>query len=217
MRTVTISIRGYRDVPVPQRFLRQDHETSHLAMVLPGFGYTCDMPLLYYSVSHLLDLGADVLQVEYAYNQQPEYRALTADERTRWLLADVTAACRAGFTQRAYRRITLIGKSLGTRAMAHLLATEDALRQARAVWFTPLLQEDRVREHLLGAPQPALVVIGTADPHYDPATLATVQAAIQGEVLVVEDAEHALEIPGDVVRSVRALERVMRAVQRFVT
>jgi len=36
-------------------------------------------------------------------------------------------------------------------------------------------------------------------------------------VLVVEDAEHALEIPGDVVRSVRALERVMRAVQRFVT
>lgn len=217
MQTVTLPVRGYRDVPVPHRFFRQERETRHLGLLLPGLGYSCDMPLLYFSASHLLDLGADVLLVEYAYSRQPEYQALAPDERTRWLLADATAACRAGLAQRDYRQVTLVGKSLGTRAMPHLLATEDGLRQACTVWFTPLLQEAGVREYLLRAPRPALVAIGTVDPHYDPATLAAVRAAIQGEVVVVAEAEHALEVAGDVVRSVGALEQVMRAVQRFVT
>jgi hypothetical protein len=34
--------------------------------------------------------------------------------------------------------------------------------------------------------------------------------------VVVADAEHGLEIVGDVVRSVQAVEQAMRAVQRFL-
>jgi len=57
METTTLPIRGYRDEAVPNHFQRQDDATDHLALVLPGFGYTCDMPLLYYTVGHLLDRG----------------------------------------------------------------------------------------------------------------------------------------------------------------
>ncbi len=57
MQTVTLPICGYRDEPVPHRFHRQDTEARHLALVLPDFGYSCDMPLLYFTVSHLLDRG----------------------------------------------------------------------------------------------------------------------------------------------------------------
>ena len=217
MRTVTLPIEGYRGAPVPHRFFRQDHEAQHLGVVLPGYAYTCDMPLLYFSVSHLLDLGADLLQVEYAYDRQPDYQALAADERAHRLLADVTGAYRAGLAQRDYRQVTFIGKSLGTRALPHLLAAESGLGEVRAVWFTPLLREASVREHLLGGSQPALVVIGTADPEYDPALAARVRETIKGELLVIQDAEHGLEVTGDVVRSVQALEQVMRALQRFVT
>ncbi len=190
------------DRPVPHRFLAQGRDTTHLAIVLPGLGYTCDMPLLYYTVSLLLDCGADVLQVEYAYGQEAAYRSLPADERTHRLIADAGSACRAALGQRGYRRATLVGKSLGTRAMPHLLADELGPLAARSIWYTPLLNEERVRAHLCGERQPSLVAIGTDDPHYS----ATTVAAIGGEV----------EVAGDIVRSVQALEGVMRAVQQFV-
>jgi len=184
--------------------------------VLPGFGYSCDMPLLYFTVSHLLDVGTDVLQVDYAYDRRPDYRPLAADERQLWLLADVTAAWRVALAQRRYRRFTLIGLSLGTRALPALLATEPRLRGARTIWFSPVWHEEAVGAHLRRAAHPALVVIGTADPASDGALGAARRAADGCTVLVVPDADHGgLEIPGDVVRSVRAAERALRAVRRF--
>ncbi len=138
MQTTTLPIRGYRDEAVPNRFHRQDTETDHLALVLPGFGYSCDMPLLYFTVSHLLDRGADVLQVEYDYGRQPDYRALDANARLRWLRADVAAAWQAAVAQRPYRRFTAVGKSLGTRALPELLAAEPRLQDAQTIWFTPV-------------------------------------------------------------------------------
>jgi len=218
MRTTTLPIRGYRDEPVPNRFHRQDAETDHVALVLPGFGYSCDMPLLYFAVSHLLDRGADVLQVEYDYSRRADYRTHDPDERLRWLLADVTAAWRVALSQRPYQRFTLIGLSLGTRALPALLANEPRLRDARTIWFSPVWHEDAVGAHLHRGAHPALVVIGTADPAYDEALVASLRAGDGCEVLVVPDADHGgLEVPGDVVRSVQAVERAIRAVQRFTT
>jgi len=40
--------------------------------------------------------------------------------------------------------ITLIGKSLGTRAMGRLLTTDDHFTDARAIWFTPVLRSERL-------------------------------------------------------------------------
>jgi pimeloyl-ACP methyl ester carboxylesterase len=212
METRQLPIRGYGDLPVPHRFLCQRHATDHLAVVLPGLGYTCDMPLLYYTVGHLLDLGADVIQVEYAYARQPGYRALSLEEGTRRLLADVTACVHAALGQRPYRRATLASKSLGTRAMPNLLTQTLRHVRTRSIWYTPLLGEDAVRAHLSETQQPALVVIGTADPHYSHAAV----EAIRGEVIAIDGAGHALEIPGDMVGSIQTLERAMRAMQEFV-
>lgn len=212
-----LQIAGYRAEPVPNQFFRQHNETCHLAIVLPGFGYTCDMPVLYFTVSHLLDLGADVLQVEYDYRHRPEYQTITPDERQHWLLADATAAWHVGTAQRPYQRITLVGKSLGTRVLPDLLAAAPASQHARAILLTPLLREAGAYEYLQQGAHPTLIAIGTADPHYDPEVLATLQATMQGTVVIAAGADHGLEVPHDIVRSVQVLEQVMRAVQSFVS
>ena len=67
----TLTIQGYRDEAVPNRFLRPQGAINHLAVLLPGFGYTLDMPLFYYAQNLLLERGWDVLRVEYAYNTPP--------------------------------------------------------------------------------------------------------------------------------------------------
>lgn len=134
----TLDINGYRGEPVPNTFLRQAEEARRLGIVLPGWGYSADRPVLYYPGLVLLDRGADLLRVEYQYVRRPEYLAAEAEERERWLVDDVTAALEAGLAQRAYDEVTLVGKSIGTLAMGHLVAADARLKGgARHLAHTP--------------------------------------------------------------------------------
>jgi predicted alpha/beta-hydrolase family hydrolase len=213
----TLEIAGYRNEPVSNTFLRQDKAAQQVAIVLPGVGYTCHMPLLYYPSQVLLALGMDVLWVEYNYIRRPDYRVLSDAEQKQWLFTDVTAACQAALVQRSYQKVTLVGKSLGTVAMSHLLATGAGFAQSRLVWLTPVLRNDEVRAQIRRSGPRALVAIGTADPFYDPAYLGDLPAAVESEVVVVDGADHSLEIVGNVQQSLQILQQVTRAIQAFVS
>lgn len=211
----TLPIAGYRGDPVPNRFIRPRGAIDRRAVLLPGFGYTCDMPLFYYAENLLTERGWDVLRVEYAYSRNPEFRQASDAERERWLFADVEEAWRAGLAQRTYADVALIGKSLGTRAMGHLVTTDDSSNIARTVWLTPLLGQARLRGQIEQSTASSLFVIGTADPHYDPAVLERLVAATGGEAVVVDGADHGMDIPGDPVASVQGLERIVAALADF--
>ncbi len=213
----TLEIVGYRNEPVSNTFLRQDEAARELAIVLPGVGYTCHMPLLYYPTQVLLTRGMDVLWVEYNYIRRPDYRALSDAEQKQWLFTDVAAACQAALAQRSYQQVTLLGKSLGTVAMSHLLATDTRFAKSRWVWLTPVLRNDQVRTQILRSGSRGLVAIGTADPFYDPEYLADLQAAAKSEVVVADGADHSLEVAGKVRQSLKILERVTRAIEEFVS
>lgn len=215
MKTATLDIAGHRGKQVPNTFFRQE-VAHHAAIVLPGFGYTCDMPLLYYSVLVMLDAGADVLQVEYSYSRQEEYRGLPQVEREQWLFADAAAACDAILSPRTYSLVTLIGKSIGTRAMGHVITTDGRLAHARAVWLTPLLRDERLREQMQRQGGPTLFVVGTEDSHYDASFLTEVQEATGGETVVIQGGDHSLEIAGDTLKSLDALVQTVRALQTFL-
>lgn len=213
----TLSILGFDGQPVPNRFLHPESAIDRLAVLLPGFGYTLDMPLFYYAEHLLLERGWDVLRVEYAYGRLPAFRSAPDDERARWLREDTSAAYRAGLARRAYSRVALIGKSLGTLAMGHLLTSADRPSgEVRAIWLTPLLREEWLRARIERHAGPSLFVIGTADPHYDEGILDGLLAATGGEAVVVEGADHGMDVPGGPVASVRAVERAVAAMQRFL-
>jgi len=65
-------------------------------------------------------------------------------------------------------------------------------------------------------PHPALFVVGTSDSHHVPEKLAEAREATGGETLVIENADHSLEIKGDVVESVRALEGIIAGMQKLL-
>ena len=211
-----LPVTGYRDEPVPNRFFRQEQGADHLALLLPGIGYTADMPLLHYSGHLLLQHAVELLVVDYAYSQNPLFRAAAEADRVQWLLEDVTAAWDAVVSRRQYKRYTLLGKSLGTLAMGQLLLSRPVLSNAAAIWLTPLLGENRLVEVMRQHRGPSLIAIGTADPAYVPNALATIQGETGAETILVEGADHGLELPGDALGSVRMLERVMRRVDQFL-
>jgi pimeloyl-ACP methyl ester carboxylesterase len=211
----TLDIAGHQNRPVPHTFLKQKRDTQHLVLLLPGVGYTVHMPLLYYPMRVALDQGADVLRVETMYVKQEGFDALEPAARARQVYDDATAAFRTALGQRRYQRATLVGKSLGTLAMGHLLATEPDLSQVEAIWLTPLLWNDTLRSQIQKFHPRSLFAAGSADPHYSADHLAKARDATQGKALVIEGANHSLEIDGDLMGSLEALRRVVEAVLNF--
>jgi len=198
---------------VPNTFFRQPN-SDHLAVLYPGYGYTCQMPLLYYTSRLLRDLGADVLQVEYDYGAQG-FRTLPEAEQDRLFFGDVRASYRAAAAQRAYRQVTLVGKSLGTHALSYLLSERAELGGARAVWLTPLLHDPDFVRRLERCPQRSLFVIGTADPAYNAERLRALARTPQRDVEVIDGADHSLELD-DLDASLDALRRTASRTRAFL-
>ncbi len=210
----SLTFNGFGERPVPNLFLRQEETASILAVEYPGLNYTCDMPLLYYPANLLLGRGADVLQVRADYTL-PAFQALTGNERVRWLYADAAAALRAGRAQRDYSQVVLIGKSIGTLALAQLVLMGVA-QGAYLIWLTPLLHQPFVVDAALQGNNPALFIVGTVDRTYDAAALSGILEATGAETVFVEGGDHRLEIAGDVYRSLHAMQDILRGMEGYL-
>jgi alpha-beta hydrolase superfamily lysophospholipase len=208
-----LQIAGFNNNPVPNRFIKQGTIASTLAVIYPGLRYTCDMPLLYYPAELLREKGFDVLQVHNNYTS-PVYQSLHAEDRMQWINADATAAVQTSLQQRSYEQVILIGKSIGTLALAHLVEigeTQDAI----TLWLTPLLHQPLLVAAASLCKAPALFISGSTDPTYDPSALDCILKATGAEELVIEGANHSLEIPGDILASLNAMETILAEINAF--
>jgi predicted alpha/beta-hydrolase family hydrolase len=210
----TLDIRGYEDRSVANVFFHQATETNHLAIVYPGAGYTAQMPVLYYPTKVLLNQNADVLRVDYAY-LKPEYQAADEQKQREWFEADVLATYEVGLQQRRYEQVTLIGKSLGTLALGHVL-TAKRPQKAKCVWLTPLLGIDRLYDQIMASRQAGLFVIGTSDSHYHKNRLAEIEVVTQSKCVTIAGADHSLEIANNVVETIKAQIRIVEAIEAFL-
>ena len=210
----SLDVVGYRSQQVPNTFITQPNPTQHIGIILPGYRYSVEMAPLYYAGRILLDQRADLLRIEYAY-YRTDFPERPENEQDQWISSDVFAACERGLSYRAYKEITLIGKSLGTVAMGHLLA-DPRFQNATCIWATPLLTVEWLCARIEQFHPRSLFIIGTADKFYKPEILKHLELVTKGHSIVIEDANHGLEIPGDIPRSLAALNQIVQALQKFL-
>ncbi|MFG2101619.1 alpha/beta hydrolase [Micromonospora echinaurantiaca] len=170
------------------------------AVLIPGRGYDTRFPLFLY-------LGEALRRASFALHaiswQVPE--GLGSDRDGAGAAADwVTGQVAPTLSGRME---LLVGKSLGT-----LAAPLAADRGLPAVWLTPLLHMAPVVDALDRATAPFLLIGGTADPSWDGA----VARRLTPHVVEIDQADHALMVPGPLARSAEALGRVCTAVEEFV-
>lgn len=212
----TLALMDNRQQPVPNTFFRLKTDTRHLAVLLPGLGYTSHMPVMYYPWMALLSRGADVLRAEYNYVKNPEFMALPVDERRRRAAEDALVIYAGAVRQRDYDTITLVGKSIGTYAMGHLITSTAAAPKLQCLWLTPILNSEQFVSQIKRVKHKALFVTGTADPYYDKANLDALLKATGGKSIVIEGANHALEIDDDPLKSLQALQKIMTGIEEFL-
>ncbi len=214
----SLKIAGYADLPLPNRFFRTDQPAAPyrktLAVILPGLNYTCDMPLLFYPAKLLMEMGADVLQVHSDYTTSI-FQTASRQNQAAWLATDAQAALRAGRQQDEYRQLVLIGKSIGTLALANL-AVSDLDLPALAIWLTPLLAQEWLVAAAASSELPGLFVASKTDPTFDAHGLEKIQKQATAEALLFEGANHSLEISGDVLQSLEIMRQVLQGLRAFL-
>ncbi len=210
-----LAIPGHKARQVPNTFFKQD-SASHLAVVFPGYSYRCSEPLLWYPTRVLLAQGADVLWVEYPYDQSQEFGNSDGQVQLEWLFEDSMAALQVAEKVGPFRRTTLVAKSLGTLAMGHVLRSISTEKEIRAVWMTPVLTDPDLRQTMEEMKHRSLVVIGSANHYYDRAFLEKLGKKVGTEILTIPGADHILETEGGTVQSIDVLKTVVESVSRFV-
>jgi len=210
----SLVIHGYQGRDVPNRLFKQAGQADTLAVIFPGLNYSADMPLLFYPAELLRQRGADVLQLHTDYTVV-EYQTAPLHERLLWLLTDAGAAIQAAQTQSQYKHLLLIGKSIGTLVLAQLV-TAGFASEAITIWLTPLLHQPFLVASAERCQSPALFIAGTHDSTYDAEALEKIQQAPGAKTLVIEGANHSLQIPHDVFASLRVMERVLQEIDRFL-
>jgi len=197
-------------------FFWQEEKTDHLALILPGLNYTCDMPLLYYSAQFLIADGADVLQVKHDYSQNPQGKSNSLDDKITQLKKDVMGIAKVALEQRNYQYLTIIAKSLGTLGVPTLLEADFSAKVQTCVYLTPILRNLVFQKELLQTCPNNLFVIGTSDPYYDPELIRALINAQGDNFMIIEGVNHSLEYPGDPLGSLRVLDEVSRKLETFL-
>ena len=214
MKLSSLNAIGYKNQQVPNTFIIQPTPAQHLGIILPGYRHSADMADLHYAGRILLDQGADLLRVEYTY-YQTDFMERPESEQDKWISSDAFAVCNAGLSHRPYEQITLVGKSLGTIAMGYLLA-DARFQRAACVWSTPLLTVEWLCSRIEQVHPRSLFIIGTADKFYKPDILKHLEHVTKGRAAVIEGANHGLEIPDDISKSLKALNQIVRELQEFL-
>jgi hypothetical protein len=212
-----LNIIGYGDRPLENRLLKQSVNTQEVALVFPGLAYNSKMPLLHYTIETILASGINVLSVDYDYSNNPEFLKESQITRSEWMIEDVEAALNVITEEQKQKVVCLTGKSFGTLALGHLLESHENLRDAKTIWLTPLIKNPELLEQMLAYMNDAVLVIGTKDSHYDRDIVDRLNASTQLSGIIIDGANHSLEIEGDVTQSLRVLMQIVAILQQFLT
>ena len=178
-----------------------------LMVMLPGIGYTCDRPLLYYTGRLAASMGYEVIRVSYG-GFPMNLRGNAAGLRA--CLDSAEAQAREALGQvdsRQYEEVVYTGKSIGTVVACRLARSIGA--PARCVLLTPLPQT------FDGPVSEAVAFHGTADPWAETPVIRAACAEKHIPLHITENANHSLET-GDVLRDIANLSGVMEIVKTFL-
>ena len=165
------------------------------AVLLPGGGYPVDSPVLWYPATACSYLGWTCHLVRWPDDMTGEQVPTIASELINRIRGDHPAA-----------QILIIGKSLGTLAMPVAVASG-----LPGVWLTPVLTEPEIGRLARRLGPEHLLIGGTADPYWELEIVERTGA----QVLQVPDADHSLQIPGNLGRTMAAITALANGVDAF--
>lgn len=198
-----------RSGPIEALLMTPPQASTHLAVVLPGAGYSCWQPLLHFTIKALLKKRFRVLALDKIYANDPNWTKLTSGEEARKVVEDDMIQVFNAIPEKiSAEPHTIVARSLGTYAVACLLEKE-IINPSQIVWQTPALGGKWSIMRSCGVR--SFGILGTADHYYKDAF-----PNLPDDQIVVEDADHSMEIPLEALRSIDILRKVTEATEKWL-
>lgn len=198
-----VEVESYAGTVLKQELNKQNSNT--LVVLLPGIGYTIYGPLLYYSYNIAVELGYDVLSIEYGFQKmnqsfdQKYYSNLIDESR---IAIDKVFCCGK------YTKIIFIGKSFGTGIMSNLLSYYQSIITVIPIYITPIKSAmSSIRSFN------SLVIIGTNDPYYD--DMKNINGLDNVRMYILEGADHDMEV-GNFIESIDYMKQCIICIRDYI-
>lgn len=207
------TIEGYKQMPVSFNLRKAGEGAKKLAILLPGLGYTVDAPLFHYARKMFLSRSFDVLEVDYRYSNGA-YRDFSKEEIVEAINFDVKTVIDQVLSSHSYDDFYLVGKSLGTLALASELKRHE-FKLAKAIWLTPLLQREDVYFAMATCHHTSLLFMGDEDPYYVEAAFKQLRHNPNITFHLIPGVDHSLEHADQVNESIDVLRNVIDEIGNF--
>ncbi|MGM8368133.1 alpha/beta hydrolase [Clostridium perfringens] len=201
-------IKSYWGVELSPRFI--DSGSKKLCIILPGIGYCLDRSYLDYSKQLAKEIGYDVLEIEYGYQiNRSEFNI----EKEFSIMVSESLEVIDNAIEKEYEEILIIGKSIGTSVQSFL--NKDLSRRfknIRNIYISPInktLDEFNIESN-------SLVITGDKDPLLSIAHRVEIEKREDVESFIIEGANHALDIEGNVMNTIDALKESLEIEKDFI-
>jgi dienelactone hydrolase len=199
--------------PLRHKYFQHPGDARGVFIVFPGDNYGMDGPLLYYPSTYMYQTGWDTFAMTYGYQSQGgEFNIGEIPE----IVEECSEAVRHILSARRYGRIALAGKSLGAGVVGVLCQSVPELSACSAIFITPPLSTPFFTPVFKELKQRSYLAVGTGDRYFDERILAELQERRDFQLHLIEDADHSLNVPGDLSRSLQVIEAVTEGISRWL-
>lgn len=206
IKEIVIQTRTDNDYLLEHEIYMHESGSKTLVVLFPGGNYTCERPLLHYMRKSAIENGFDVLCMDYGTAfKHLEFGDTLFDTMAYELKKTVINRLNEG----SYTRMVLASKSLGT-VVAGMLSLEIEGYKIENIFLTPIERTiEYMNEHK------NLVVTGTMDSLFPKENYDRVNRK-NNQLMIIEDANHALEIRNDLAGTINVHRDVLLACDEFM-
>lgn len=172
-----------------------------LAVILPGLGYHCDKPLLYYTKKYLKNKEYKIKEI--SYHNLPEWDKDSLPQIGKIVIKQAIKAFEK-INQKDYEQIIFVSKSIGSLAACYLAKQTDI--SWKHICFTPIDETIPLLK-----PGKTIVFSGTKDPLVDGNNLKEICEKKKIPLYLIEGGNHSLET-GEVIHDIKQLKKIMEVI-----
>ncbi|KEI04421.1 hypothetical protein [Clostridium botulinum] len=204
MNEKNIQLNSHWNVTLKNRYINQN--SNVLTIILPGEGYVNEKPLMYYSYRIALELGLDILCIDYGFQISREGFDIDTEFD---IVARESQQILKKCCNKNYKKIIFIGKSLGTIIQSKLSKELSDYEQIH-IYLTPV---DKTFENVVD--YLCLVITGTEDRKISTSIISVIENNKNIELVKIDSANHSLEC-SDALKSIEILNTVMKTLKKFI-
>ncbi|MCK5201496.1 MAG: hypothetical protein KAR21_24250 [Spirochaetales bacterium] len=206
-------------IQIPCVKLSPDVQSDKTALILPGYAYPVDGPLLFYTKFLLVKYGFHVITIDYHYNERETFLKLDENTKDKYFEKDQLFLADQLSEIIKTESLLLCGKSIGTTAMTIMYdhpLIQRRLSSISFIWYTPAQAWNKVINILKKGTNPSFLVVGDNDPYYDKEHHKSLESLSSYKELIIEGGGHLLEKEKDMTASIDNIKTAIKLLESLI-